>query len=103
MRLNQLVSPDPLRGYGEGISSSTSDRTLDITFENATVEEILDSIAVSSDYKTWLVTFDERPDLTPSGFRRTETRLSTIPSPDVEQPVWEHFRWDFWSFHLVPQ
>jgi hypothetical protein len=103
MRLNQIISPDPRRGYGGSIFTSASERRLDLSFENATVEEILDSIAASSDYKTWVVTFDEHPDLTLSGFRRTETRLSEMPPPDASQPVWEHFMLNSWPLHLAPR
>ena len=101
MQLNQQVSPDPLRGYAGSILSSTSEPKLDLNFTNATVEEILDSIAVASDYKTWLVTFEDSPILTRSGFRQTESRLSKTPTPEEGQPVWDIFRWEFWPVRLV--
>ena|ERR1700722_8584687 len=96
MRLNQLVSPDPLRGYGASIFSSTSEARLDLTFTNATVGEILDSVVVASDYKVWLVTFEDNLNPTPSGFRRSESLMSTTPTPDEGQPVWDMFQWTRW-------
>jgi hypothetical protein len=96
MQLNQRISPDPRRGYGGSILSSTSETKLDLTFTNATVEEILDSIAVASDYKVWVVTFEDNLNSTPSGFRRSESLLSKSATPDEGQPEWDIFPWGFW-------
>ena len=93
MQLNQRISRDPHRGYGGSILSSTSEPKLDLTFTNATVEEILDSIAVASDHKVWLVTFEDNLNLTPSGFRRTDSLLSTTVAPNEAQPEWDIFPW----------
>jgi hypothetical protein len=103
MRLNQQISPDPKRGYGGSIFTSASDRRLDLAFMNATVEEILDSIALASDYKVWLVTFEDNLNLTPSGFRRSESLHSTTAASDEEQPVWDIYQWNFWPVALVPR
>jgi len=103
MQLNQRISPDPRRGYGGSIFSSASETKLDLTFTNATVEEILDSIAVASDYKVWLMAFEDNLNLTPSGFRRSESLLSTTPTPDEGQPVWDIFTWTFWPLAPPPQ
>ena len=96
MRLNQLISPNPLRGYGPSIFSSTSEARLDLTFTNATVGKILDSVVVASDYKVWFVTFEDNLNPTPSGFRRSESLMSTTPTPDEGQPVWDMFQWTRW-------
>ncbi len=96
MQLNQRISPDPHRGYGASIFSSASETKLDLTFTNATVEEILDSIAVASDSKVWLVTFEDNLNPTPSGFRRSESLLSKTATPDEGQPEWDIFPWGFW-------
>ena len=103
MQLNQRISPDPKRGYGGSILSSASDPRLDLTFMNATVEEILDSIAVASEYNVWLVTFEDNVNLTPSGFRRSESLHSTTAASDEEQPVWDIYQWNFWPVALVPR
>jgi len=96
MQLNQRISPDPHRGYGVSIFSSTTETKLDLTFTNATVEEILDSIAVASDYEMWLVAFEDNLNPTPSGFRRSESLLSKTATPDEGQPEWDIFQWGFW-------
>jgi len=71
MLLNQQIAPNRPKGYGGSISLSPSDPRLDLQFTNASVEEILDRIALTSDHKVWIVTFAEDPQLTPTGFRRT--------------------------------
>jgi hypothetical protein len=103
MQLNQRISPDASRGYAGSIFHSTAERMIDLKFTDATVEKILDSIAVASDYKLWLVAFED--DLTPtqSGFRRSEPLLSTTPTPDEGQPVWDIFPWAFWPRALLSQ
>jgi len=102
MQLNQMVSPDSSRGYGASILSSPADPTLDLHFTNATVEEILDSIASVSRNKVWVVTFEGDLALTPRGFRRTESLTSKESVPNESQPVWDSVPWDFWQIHLEP-
>jgi hypothetical protein len=96
MQLNQRISPDPRRGYGGSIFHSTSETRIDLKFTNAAVEEILDSIAVASDYKVWSVAFEDNLNLTPSGFRRSESLLSKTATPNEGQPEWDIFPWGFW-------
>lgn len=103
MQLNQRISPDPRRGYYGSILSSTSETELDLTFTNATVEEILDSIAVASEYKVWLVTFEDNLNPTPSGFRRSESFFSKTATPDEAQPEWDILPWSFWPLALIPR
>jgi hypothetical protein len=64
MLLNQQIAPNPPKGYGASIFHSPSDPKLNLEFKNATVEEILDTIAVASEEKVWVVTFAE--DLNPT-------------------------------------
>jgi hypothetical protein len=103
MQLNQRISPDPRRGYGGSILSSSANTELDLTFTNATVEEILDSIAVASDYPVWVVTFEDNLNLTQSGFRRTESLFSKTAIPDQAQPAWDIFPRGYWPLALVPR
>jgi len=102
MLLNQQIAPNPPKGYGASISHSSSDPTLYLQFTNATVEEILDAIAVASEEKVWVVTFAEDPNPTPTGFRRTESFISKAIPADSDQPVWDIFRWDYWPVALIP-
>jgi hypothetical protein len=100
MLLNQQIAPDPARGYGGSIFHNRDDPTLYLQFTNATVEEILDRIAFEADQKVWVVTFAEDPNLTPTGFRRTESFASKAIAADNDQPVWDIFPWDYWPVGL---
>jgi hypothetical protein len=92
MRLNQQISPDPRRGYGGSIFHNAADPSFDLVLTNVSVEDILDSVAVGSNDKVWVVTFEEKPDhLTATGFRRSESLRSKTFVPDEDQPVWETF------------
>src|SRR5579871_5051032 len=102
MQLNQMVSPDPSRGYGARILSSPADPILDLRFTNATVEEILDSVAAASGNKVWVATFEDDLALTPGGFRRTEWLTSRESVPNEGQPVWDSLPWDSWKIQLKP-
>jgi hypothetical protein len=102
MLLNQQIAPNPPKGYGASISHRASDPTLDLQFTNATVEEILDRIALASDQKVWVVTFAADPHPTPTGFRLTESYPSQVIPADDAEPVWDIFRWDYWPVELVP-
>jgi hypothetical protein len=102
MLLNQQIAPNPAKGYGGSIFHNSSDPKLNLQFTNASVEDILDAIAVASDQKVWVVTFEEQPDhRIPSGFRRTQSLGSTTFVPDEAQPVWGIFRWDYWPIASV--
>jgi len=97
MRLHQLISPDPRRGYGGSIMIGKDDPKLNLHMTNASVEDILDSVAVGSNDKVWVATFDERPDhLTATGFRRAASLLSKRLAPDETQPFWDMFGWEYW-------
>jgi len=102
MLLNQLISPNPKRGYGGSIFHSSSEPKLDLKFTNATVAEILDAIALGSDNKVWIVTFAEDLNPTRTGFRRSESFDSKTIPPDAVQPEWDILRWDHWPVTLVP-
>ena len=86
MQLNQQISFDTPRGNRVRILCSTFETYLGLKFTNAKGEEILDSIAVDTDYKDCLVTDEDNLNLAPSGFRRSEPLLSTTVTPDESQP-----------------
>jgi hypothetical protein len=73
-----------------------------LDFTNATVEEILDAIAVASEEKVWVVTFSEDPNSLLQSFRRTESFISKAVAADKDQPVWDIFPWDYWPVEPVP-
>lgn len=102
MLLTQQIAPNPPKGYGASISHGASDPKLDLQFTNSTVEEILDSSALASDHKVWVVTFAADPHPTPTGFRRTESYASQVIPADNAEPVWNIFRWNEWPVTLVP-
>jgi hypothetical protein len=103
MLLNQQMAPNPpTGGYAVSIAGSSSDPKLNLDFTNATVEKILDTIAVGSEEKVWVVTFSEDPNSLLKGFRRTEPFISKAVAADNDQPVWDIFPWDYWPVELVP-
>ena len=102
MLLNQQIAPSPPKGYGASISHRSSDPILDLQFTNASVEQILDRIAVASDQKVWVLTFAADPHLTPTGYRLTESYPSQVIPADNAEPTWDIFRWDYWPVELAP-
>ncbi|HEV2037140.1 MAG TPA: hypothetical protein VGQ96_00925, partial [Candidatus Eremiobacteraceae bacterium] len=67
-------------GAGEGL----------VTFKaGLTVREIMARLALSSDFKIWIITFSDPPSITPTGFRQ----VAGAAAPDYAQPWWEQLRW----------
>lgn len=84
--------PVPGRQYTEIRQVVVSGGEHKTTFEvlNGTVREVLDKMALATDGKIWVVTFDEKAGLTPTGFRRTISSLWNAYSlPDRYQPAWD--------------
>jgi len=100
LRLRELikstVAPKREKPGGIGRSSITNvgEPTFDLTVNNVTVEQILDSIAKVSARKIWVVTYADSFIPASSGFRRTLTLWSGSPVSDDDQPVWNFFTWD---------
>lgn len=96
-RVKLTVSPPKPQPGGGGVGSSLltnpDDPQISLQLSNASVEEILDALAVASARKIWIVTFSESPSLTPTGFRRTLSLWNSTPMSDDEQPVWDMFHW----------
>ena len=61
------------------------------TMQNGTVRDVLDKMIFATDGRIWIVTFDEKAGLTPSGFRRTIASLwnASANLPDEYQPRWD--------------
>lgn len=99
--VNHLVMPPKASsaGYeGEGVGHSFAATIeypkLTIQLQNATVKSILDAFALASPRHIWVVTFNDDPKLTSTGFRRTCSLWIDAPVPDDDQPVWNLFHWE---------
>jgi len=94
-----LLPPKPPQGFGRrgGVGgsgfSNGDDPKISVTLKNATVEDVLDALALASARKIWIVTFSDAHTLTAAGYRRTLGLWSTSTVPDDEQPVWDILHW----------
>jgi hypothetical protein len=88
---SRIVAPN--RFIAGDVFTSRNDPQLDLSFTNATVAEIFDSLALASDRKVWVVTFEDSSALTPSGFRRSMQLSSTSPITNEDQPQWDVLYW----------
>lgn len=92
-KLRTLIAP---RQYGKLSVVGPGDSRVNVEMKNATVEEVLDALALASMGKIWVVTFADDPTLTkmaPVGMRRTMSLWTDQPISDPEQPVWSFLRW----------
>ncbi|HXN52885.1 MAG TPA: hypothetical protein VN943_13205 [Candidatus Acidoferrum sp.] len=91
--MQNLVSPRKLpSGAGEGgsyTSGNVTETPLTLSLRGLTVREALGRLVEASERKMWVVTFSDNPELTPSGFRRTETLWHLAPFPSTQQPMWD--------------
>jgi hypothetical protein len=85
-------------GVAGSLISNVGEPRIDVHVTDATVEDVLDALATASTFKIWVVTFNEDPGLTPTGFRRTATLRNGSEVPDDDQPVWETFGWNVRAF-----
>jgi hypothetical protein len=92
-----LFSPKPQQGFRGGVAgsgaSNLDDPKISVTLRNATVEDVLDALALASARKIWIVTFSDAPSLTSAGYRRTLGLWTNSPAPDDDQPVWDMLHW----------
>lgn len=92
-----MSPPTPQQGAAGGIgrsgASNLDDPKISVRLTNSTVEDILDSIVLTSARKIWIVTFAGNASLTENGFRRTLTLWNDFPIPDKEQPLWDLLHW----------
>lgn len=96
--VRRTLSPKPQQGFGRGGVagsgfSNIDDPKISVTLKNATVEDVLNALALTSARKIWIVTFSDSPVLTSTGFRRTLSLWNKSPVPDNEQPGWDMFHW----------
>jgi hypothetical protein len=94
--VQNIVSPRNLPpGAGEGGSYATGihEKPITLNLRGLTVREVLEKLAAVSEHNMWIVTFSDAPELTPTGFRRTETLWHPAPFPDTQQPMWDFLAW----------
>lgn len=95
--MQNIVSPRNLpAGAGEGgeyTSGNVTERPLTLTLRGLTVREALEKLAAVSEHNMWIVTFSDTSELTPTGFRRTETLWHPTPFPNTQQPMWDFLGW----------
>ena len=92
-----LFPPKPQQGIGGGIvgsgATNVDDPKISVTLKNATVEDVLDALALASARKIWIVTFSDARTLTAAGYCRTLGLWNRSPIPDEEQPAWDLLHW----------
>jgi hypothetical protein len=86
------ASPDAGEG-GSYTSGSVDERPFTLTLRGLTVRQALESLAAVSEHNIWVVTFSDTSELTPTGFRRTETLWHPAPFPNIQQPMWDFLAW----------
>jgi hypothetical protein len=94
--VQNIVSPRNLPpGAGEGGSYATGiqERPLSLTLRGLTIREALERLVVASEHTIWMVTFSDTAELTPTGYRRTETLWHPAPFRNTEQPMWDFLAW----------
>ena len=93
----------PAAGAGYSQAANTDDPEFSLALHNVSVRVVLDKIALASDRKIWVVTFDADASMTPAGYLRTSTLWNNSEVPNSEQPVWDSFRWRGPSPSVGPQ
>lgn len=103
LKLWRLVNPrfqppkppkaEPHGTMSTGVGGGMPERAFALDLHDATVRHILDSVAISSEHKIWVVTFAPGRSLTPTGFRRIASLTSRRIPPDAYQPGWDLLRW----------
>jgi len=96
----RVVYPPP-QGFGGSVLSSDAEPKFQIDLADASVETVLDAMALSSPYKLWVVTFVDDFVPTPTGFHRTKFWCGNRVTPNDSQPIWEYFKWDYWPLALI--
>jgi hypothetical protein len=88
------AKPGPRAGIGGSLATNADSPAINVQLHDASVRDVLDSLATASAKKIWVVTLVDGLALTATGFRRTITLWNNSPVPDDEQPVWNMFRWN---------
>ena len=95
--VQNIVSPrnlPPGAGVGGDYATGLEERPLTLALRGLTVREALDKLVDVSEHKMWVVTFSNSSELTPTGFRQTETLWHPTPFPDRDQPMWDFLAWE---------
>lgn len=93
IRTRMAPTPSESMGVGGSLATNVGEPRIDLQMNNVVAEDVLDALTTKSSRKIWVVTFVEDSKLTVMGFRRTLSLWSESPVPEVEQPVWNMFRW----------
>jgi hypothetical protein len=96
--VQNIVSPRNLPpGAGEGgdyTIGNVPQKPFTLALRGLTAREALERLVEASEYKMWVVTFSDSRELTPTGFRRTQTLWHPSPFPDNQQPMWDLLAWE---------
>lgn len=89
------IAPRPPVGAGEAGSAASGlgDRHVTIRLHDVTYREALDGLALSADFKVWIVAFSNSVPPMSTGLRRTVTSEGGNPGQDWDQPFWELLPW----------
>lgn len=82
-------APPGPHGTVSSMTTGGGDQAFTLQLHDATVRDILDRIALSSDYPVWVVAFAPGKALTATGFRRT----ASPTNGNVGELAWETLRW----------
>lgn len=103
--VQNVVSPlklPPGAGVGGDYATGLEDRPPTLALGGLTVREALDKLADASEHKMWVATFADSSELTPTGFRRTETLWHPTPFPEHDQPMWDFLAWEQYQPRATP-
>ena len=104
--VQNIVSPrnlPPGAGVAGDYATGLDEKPISITLRGLTIREALDRLVGASEHKMWVVTFSDDPELTPTGFRRTETLWHPTPFPDRDQPMWDFLAWQEYHPAATPR
>jgi hypothetical protein len=86
--------PDPHTAVDIAFGGPTSpEPSIDLAFQDVSVRDILDRLALATDRKIWVVTYPASRGFTPTGFRRVESLFAHDFIPTDYQGFWITFRW----------
>jgi len=85
-----LLTPE--HGKRQVSVAGPGDSQVTVRLDNATVEEVLDALCLSSNRKIWIVTFSPNDRLTAQGLRRSLSIWTDKPT-ESETPHWDVMKW----------
>ena len=91
MKLHDSITPSKSTGFSLG---AMTEPRITVELKDATVEDVLDALAMASTRKIWIVTFSTDPTPTRAGFRRTLTLWDSLsPIPEEGEPALNLLHW----------